>query len=66
MLLLSYSTLCERAWRAGEVPEAWREASVIPVFKKGKKGGLGKLQTSPGKVMGHFLLEAISKHGEEK
>lgn len=60
------SVICERAWRAGEVPKVWREASVIAVFRKGRKGELGKLRTSPGKVIERLILEAISKHVEEK
>ncbi|PKU44703.1 rna-directed dna polymerase from mobile element jockey-like [Limosa lapponica baueri] len=35
------SIIFERSWRTGEVPEAWRKANVIPVFKKGKKEDLG-------------------------
>jgi len=31
------SIIFERSWRAGEVPEDWRKASVTPIFKKGKK-----------------------------
>ncbi|PKU46975.1 rna-directed dna polymerase from mobile element jockey-like [Limosa lapponica baueri] len=35
------STIFERSWRTGEVPEDWRKANVIPVFKKDKKKDLG-------------------------
>jgi len=40
---------------AGEVPEVWRKANVMPIFKKGKKLDPGNyrlvsLTTIPGKV----------------
>ncbi|PKU37480.1 rna-directed dna polymerase from mobile element jockey-like [Limosa lapponica baueri] len=65
------STIFERSWRTGEVPEDWRKANVIPVFKKGKKEGPGNyrpisLTSIPGKVMERLILGAISEHMEEK
>ncbi|PKU47470.1 rna-directed dna polymerase from mobile element jockey-like [Limosa lapponica baueri] len=50
------SIIFERSWRTGEVPEDWREANVIPVFKKGKKEDLENyrlvsLTSIPGKMM---------------
>ncbi|PKU39453.1 rna-directed dna polymerase from mobile element jockey- hypothetical protein [Limosa lapponica baueri] len=51
------SIIFERSWRTGEVPEDWRKANITPVFKKGKKEGLGdyrlvSLTSIPGKTMG--------------
>ncbi|KFV87175.1 RNA-directed DNA polymerase from mobile element jockey, partial [Struthio camelus australis] len=65
------SIILERSWRSGEVPEDWEKASVTPVFQKGKKEDPGNyrpasLTSSPGKVMEQLLLEAISKHVEDR
>ncbi|PKU46357.1 rna-directed dna polymerase from mobile element jockey- hypothetical protein [Limosa lapponica baueri] len=65
------SIIFERSWRTGEVPEDWRKAKVIPVFKKGKKEDRGNyrpvsLTSIPGKVMERLILGAISEHVEEK
>ncbi|PKU42688.1 rna-directed dna polymerase from mobile element hypothetical protein [Limosa lapponica baueri] len=35
------SIIFDKSWRTGEVPEDWRKANVMPVFKKGKKEDLG-------------------------
>ncbi|KFV80800.1 RNA-directed DNA polymerase from mobile element jockey, partial [Struthio camelus australis] len=65
------SIILEKSWRSGEVPEDWKKAKVTPVFKKGKKEEPGNyrpvsLTSIPGKVMEQLLLEAISKHLEDK
>ncbi|PKU46912.1 rna-directed dna polymerase from mobile element jockey-like [Limosa lapponica baueri] len=65
------SIIFERSWRTGEVPEDWRKANVIPVFKKGKKEDQGNyrpvsLTSISGKVMERLILGAISEHMEEK
>ncbi|GAB0177726.1 target of Nesh-SH3 [Grus japonensis] len=67
----SLSIIFERSWRTGEVPENWRKASVIPVFKKGKKEDPGNdkpvsLSSIPGKGMEQLILDVISKHVEEE
>ncbi|GAB0178996.1 mitochondrial enolase superfamily member 1 [Grus japonensis] len=61
----------ERSRRSGEVPEDWRKASVIPVFKKGKEEDpenyrLVSLTSIPGKMMEQLILGVINKHVEEK
>jgi len=61
----------ERSWRTGEVPEDWRKANVIPIFKKGKKKDPENyrpvsLPSIPGKVMEQLILEVINKQVEEK
>ena len=35
-----------KSWESGEVPEDWRRANVVPIFKKGKKKGTWELQAS--------------------
>ncbi|PKU45797.1 rna-directed dna polymerase from mobile element jockey- hypothetical protein [Limosa lapponica baueri] len=65
------SIIFGRSWRTGEVPEDWRKANVMPVFKKGKKKDPGNyrpisLTSIPRKVMDQLILEVIPKHLEEK
>ncbi|GAB0207970.1 mitochondrial enolase superfamily member 1 [Grus japonensis] len=65
------STIFERSWKTGEVPEDWRKASATLVLKKGKKEDLGNyrpvsLISIPGKMMEQLILGVISKHMEEK
>ncbi|PKU37921.1 rna-directed dna polymerase from mobile element jockey- hypothetical protein [Limosa lapponica baueri] len=60
-----------RSWRTSKVPEDWRKANVIPVFKKGKKEDLGNYRpvsftSIPGKMMERLILDIISKHMEDK
>ncbi|GAB0179458.1 mitochondrial enolase superfamily member 1 [Grus japonensis] len=61
----------ERSWRTGEVPEDWRKTYVTLVFTKGKTEDPGNhrpvsFNSTPGKVMEQLILEATSKHVEEK
>jgi len=65
------STIFERFWRTGEVPEDWRKASVTPVFKKGRKKDPGNyrlvsLTSIPGKMIEQLILGVITKQVEEK
>jgi len=53
------------------VPEDWRKANVIPIFKKGRKEDPGNyrlvsLTSIPGKVMEQLILEVIINQVEEK
>lgn len=58
----------ERLWRSGEVPEDWKKANVTPVFKKGEREDTGNysLTSISGKMMEQLILEATSKHMEDK
>ncbi|CAM5085429.1 unnamed protein product [Eretmochelys imbricata] len=61
----------ENSWRSGEVPEDWKKANVVPIFKKGKKDDPGNyrpvsLTSVPGKIMEHVLKESILKHLDER
>ncbi|XP_077149043.1 P2X purinoceptor 4 isoform X1 [Ranitomeya variabilis] len=56
------SIIFENSWRTGEVPEDWRRANVVPIFKQGKKVDPGNyrpvsLTSIPGKN-----FEQIIKH----
>ncbi|CAM4561181.1 unnamed protein product [Caretta caretta] len=61
----------ENSWQSGEVPDDWKKANVVPIFKKGKKEDPGNyrpvsLTSVPGKIMEHVLKESILKHLEER
>ena len=65
------SIIFGKSWGKGKVPENWRKANVIPVFKEGKKEDPGNcrpvsLTSIPGKVMEQLVLDAISKKLEEQ
>ncbi|KFP50064.1 hypothetical protein N323_05702, partial [Cathartes aura] len=61
----------EQSWLPGQVPDDWKKANVIPVFKKDKKEDPGNyrlfsLTSIPGNVMEQLMLETISRHMEDK
>ncbi|CAM5150489.1 unnamed protein product [Natator depressus] len=61
----------ENSWRSGEVPDNWKKANVVPIFKKGKKEDPGNyrpvsLTSVPGKIIQQVLKESILKHLEER
>ncbi|CAM4662215.1 unnamed protein product [Lepidochelys kempii] len=61
----------ENSWRTGEVPDDWKKANVVPIFKKGKKEDPGNyrpvsLTSLPGKIMEQVLKESILKHLHER
>ncbi|CAM4445046.1 unnamed protein product [Caretta caretta] len=63
--------LFENSWRSGEVPDDWKKANVVPIFKKGKEEDLENyrpvsLNSVPGKIMEQVLKESILKHLEER
>ncbi|CAM4526644.1 unnamed protein product [Caretta caretta] len=54
----------ENSWRSGEVPEDWKKANVVPIFKKGKEEDPGNyrpvsLTSVLGKIMEHVLKESM-------
>ncbi|CAM4645120.1 unnamed protein product [Lepidochelys kempii] len=60
-----------KPWRTGEVPDDWKKANVVPIFKKGKKEDPGNyrpvsLTSIPGKIMEQVLKESILKHLHER
>ncbi|CAM4561947.1 unnamed protein product [Caretta caretta] len=61
----------ENSSRSGEVPDDWKKANVVPIFKKGKEEDLWNyrpvsLTSVPGKIMEQVLKESILKHLEER
>ncbi|CAM4606069.1 unnamed protein product, partial [Lepidochelys kempii] len=61
----------ENSWQTGEVPDDWKKANVVPIFKKGKKEDPGNyrpvsLTSVPGKFMEQVLKESILKHLHER
>ncbi|CAM4560158.1 unnamed protein product [Caretta caretta] len=65
------AVIFENSWRSGEVPDDWKKANAVPIFKKGKKEDPGNyrpvsLTSVPGKIMEQVLKESILKHLEER
>uniref|UniRef100_A0A669R178 Reverse transcriptase domain-containing protein n=1 Tax=Phasianus colchicus TaxID=9054 RepID=A0A669R178_PHACC len=61
------SAIYQCSWLTGEVPEDWRLADVIPLYKKGHREDLGNyrpvsLTSVPEKVMEQILLGGITRH----
>ncbi len=64
--------ICERAWKKGEVPDDWRRAIIVPLYKG--KGGRSEcssyrrmsLLSVPGKVYGRILSERLMEVTEGK
>ncbi|KAK4807158.1 hypothetical protein QYF61_024278 [Mycteria americana] len=59
------SIISEKLWRSGDVPDDWKRANVMPIYKKGPKEDPGNyrpisLASVPGKVMERVLLETIT------
>ncbi|KFM02251.1 hypothetical protein AS27_07969, partial [Aptenodytes forsteri] len=61
----------EKSLQSGEVPRDWRKGNIIAIFKKDDKEDPGtfrpaSLTSVPGKIMERILLEAMSKHMEDR
>nr|XP_048723915.1 uncharacterized protein LOC125644272 [Caretta caretta] len=61
----------ENSWRSGEVPDDWKKANIVLIFKKGEKENPGNyrlvsLISVPGKIMEQVLKKTIWKHLEER
>ncbi|CAM4679320.1 unnamed protein product [Lepidochelys kempii] len=61
----------ENSCQLGKIPDDWKKAYVVPIFKKGKKEDPGNdrpvsLTSVPGKIMEQVLKESILKHLEER
>uniref|UniRef100_A0A8D2LR81 Reverse transcriptase domain-containing protein n=1 Tax=Varanus komodoensis TaxID=61221 RepID=A0A8D2LR81_VARKO len=56
------ASIFETSWRTGEVPEDWRVASVVPIFKKGSRRDMGNYRpvshtSIVGKTMERLIIE---------
>jgi len=61
------SIICQQSWLTGEVPNDWRLANVMPIYKKGQKEHPRdyrpvSLTSVPGKIMEWFILSALPRH----
>lgn len=55
------------AWEEGTVPQAWKDASIVTIYKKGDRSDCGNyrgisLLSIAGKVFARILLNRLSKH----
>ncbi|KAK4831670.1 LOW QUALITY PROTEIN: hypothetical protein QYF61_018667 [Mycteria americana] len=60
----------QQSWLTGEVPDDWRLANVMPIYKKGQKEDLGNyrpvsLTLGLGKIMEQFILSALNRHANQ-
>ncbi|KFP03429.1 hypothetical protein N300_11055, partial [Calypte anna] len=61
------SIIYQQSWLTGGIPEDWKTADVIPIYKKGQKDDLGNyrpvsLTSVPGKLMEQIILSAIMQY----
>ncbi|KAK4816584.1 hypothetical protein QYF61_017974 [Mycteria americana] len=61
------SIIYQQSWLTGKVPDDWRLASVMPIYKKAQKEDLGNyrpvtLTLVPGKIMERFILSVLNSH----
>ncbi|KAJ7404116.1 RNA-directed DNA polymerase from mobile element jockey-like protein [Willisornis vidua] len=72
IIAMPLSNILERSGGTGEVPEDWRKANGIPVFKNGEKDNPGNYRPvsltwkGDGKMMEQLILDVTYKHVEEK
>ncbi|KAF4798786.1 hypothetical protein TURU_060710 [Turdus rufiventris] len=64
------SIIYQQSWDTAEVPDDRKLANVTPIHKKGGKEYPGNyrpvsLTSVPGKVMGQFIVSAITQHLED-
>ncbi|KAK4830697.1 hypothetical protein QYF61_012866 [Mycteria americana] len=61
------SFIYQQSWLTGVVPDDWRLANVMSIYKKGWKKDLGNyrpvsLTSVLGKIMERFILSALNRH----
>ncbi|GAB0186181.1 mitochondrial enolase superfamily member 1 [Grus japonensis] len=59
-----------KSWLTGEVPDDWRLANVMPIYKKGQKEDLGNyrpvsLTLVPGKILERFILSVLTRQVQD-
>ena len=55
------------AWEVGSVPEAWKDASIVTIYRKGDRTDCGKYRgisrlSEAGKIFARILLNRLSTH----
>ena len=55
------------AWKVGSVPQAWKDASIVTIYKKGDRTDSGNyrgisLLSIAGKIIARILLNRLSTH----
>ena len=60
-LLVPLKTLFEKSLNSGRIPEEWRDATVVPLYKKGKRSEPGNYRPVSLTVITGKLLERIVK-----
>ncbi|KAK2188888.1 hypothetical protein NP493_120g00036 [Ridgeia piscesae] len=59
--------LLTNAWEVGSVPQAWKDASIVTIYKKGDRTDCGNyrglsLLSIAGKIFPRILLNRLSTH----
>ena len=59
--------LITNAWEVGSVPQAWKDASIVTIYKKGDRADCGNYRGIPllsiaGKIFARILLNSRSTH----
>ena len=59
--------LITNAWVVGSVPQAWKDASMVTIYKKGNRTDCGNyrgisLRSIAGKILARILLIRLSTH----
>ena len=59
--------LITNAWEVGSVLQAWKDASIVTIYKKGDRTDCGKyrgisLLSTAGKIFARILLSRLSTH----
>ncbi|PKU44320.1 rna-directed dna polymerase from mobile element jockey-like [Limosa lapponica baueri] len=65
-----FSIIYQQSWSTGEVPDDWRVANVMPIYKKGRKEDPGNyravsLTSVPGKIMDRIILSELSRQVQD-
>ncbi|CAM5092187.1 unnamed protein product [Eretmochelys imbricata] len=60
----------EKSWKTADIPEDWKKANIVPIYKKGTKDNTGNyklvsLTSVPGRIMEQIVEQSICKHLED-